>query len=128
MLNVFTIYETLFENLIIILHITFQKKLKFRNNRKCLYQLYISYLNITFWWNSLEFSNKMDLVSRTSVFDNVKHRHLICLNSGGRLFTFLTMLGLDSKDSMYSSNRKNVLLYCRLYMYCCRFRHLLSLS
>ena len=28
MLNVFTIYETLFENLITILHITFQRKTK----------------------------------------------------------------------------------------------------
>ena len=47
------------------------------------------------------------------IFNNVKHRHAICLKFGDRFFTFLTMLGCEAKASICSANKENPVLYCR---------------
>ena len=45
------------------------------------------------------------------MFDNIKHRGVIYLKFGDRFFTFLTMLGLESKGSISSTIKETLLLY-----------------
>ena len=49
------------------------------------------------------------------MFINVKHRHAICLKFGDRIFTFPTMLGLESKGNICSAIKENLILYCRKF-------------
>ena len=81
-------YETLFENVIIILPITFQKQNQARKpgkNSKCLVWELNSCINYVkaiteynFWWNSLKFSDKNDLTIQMIIFNNAKDCHAIC--------------------------------------------------
>lgn len=84
-----------------------------------LFQLYISYLSITFGGTGLKFSEKMDPPIRMGTFNNMKHRHTIYLKSGDTFFTFLKKLWLHRKASICSTIIENVLVVI--------FLHLLSL-
>ena len=49
------------------------------------------------------------------IFNNLKHRHAICLKLGGKFFTSLTMLGCEAKASICSTIKENLMLYCRKF-------------
>ena len=49
--------------------------------------------------NCLEFIDKMDVTFQIRIFNNVKHRHAICLKFGDRFFISLIVLGLEAKAS-----------------------------
>ena len=70
---------------------------------KNLYQLY-TYIFIStiyksfgynFWWNCLEFSDKMTLIIPKKMFNSVKHRDVIYLKFGDSFFISLTKLRLE---------------------------------
>ena len=50
----------------------------------------------------------MDVIIRTTIFNNVKHRHTICLKFGDNFFISLTMLGLQAKASVCSTIKQNL--------------------
>ena len=57
----------------------------------------------------------MDVTIQTRIFNNVKHRHAICLKFGDRFFTSLTMLVLEARASICSTFKENLILYCRKF-------------
>ena len=74
-----------------------------------------------FWWNCLEFSDKLDQTIQMRISNNEKRRHAICLKFGDRFFTSLTMLWRE-EVSIYATVKK-------IYFYIVvSFRYLLSLS
>ena len=50
------------------------------------------------------------------IFNDINHRHAICLKLGDRFFTSLTMLGLEGKASICSEIKENLILYCRRFL------------
>ena len=50
------------------------------------------------------------------IFNNLKHRHTICLKFRERFFTSLTMLGLEVKVSICSTIKENLTLHYRKFL------------
>ena len=57
----------------------------------------------------------MDLTIRITIFNNVTHRDAICFKLGDRIFTSVTMVGLQTKASICSRIKENLFLYCRKF-------------
>ena len=57
----------------------------------------------------------MDLSIRMRIADDVRYRYAICLKSGGKFLTILTKLVLEEKAIICSTNKENLLLYCRTF-------------
>ena len=79
--------------------------------RSTIYKL----VEYNFLWNCLEFSDKMDPTIQTRIFNNAKNRNAISLQFGDRLFTSLTMLGLEAKANICSRIKETLILYCRKF-------------
>ena len=60
-------------------------------------------------------SDKICLTIQIRMLNNVKPRDVFYLKFGGRLFSSLTILGLESKGGINSTVTKNVILYCRKF-------------
>ena len=54
----------------------------------------------------------MEWTIQVKIFNNVKHRHATSLKSGGRFFTSLIMLLCETKASICSTIKENLILYC----------------
>ena len=113
--NVFAIYGTVFQGVLKILPITYQNKTKMPGkNKKCLYKKWkiistiYELLECNFWWNCLEFIDKMDLTIQMRIFCNVKHFYTFFFEFGDRLFTSLTMLGFETKANIFSVVDENL--------------------
>ena len=63
----------------------------------------------------LEFSDKMNLTIQMRIFNNVKHCQATCSKFGDKFFT-LTMLGCESKASICSAIKDNLILYCQKFL------------
>ena len=102
--NIFTIYETLFENVITILPIVGNAWFKYKKWQiiSAIYKL----SEYNFWWNCLEFSNKMDLTIQMTTFNNIKRRHTIYLNFSDRFFTSQTMLAINVEANICSTIKR----------------------
>ena len=116
--NVFAIYETLFQGVLKILPTTSQNKTKMLGKKKkCLHKKWkiistiYELLEYNFWWNCLEFIDKMDLTIQMRIFYNVKHFYTIFFEFGDRLFTSLTTLGFEMKASIFSVIEENLILH-----------------
>ena len=66
-------------------------------------KLYSKLFECNFWWNYLEFNNKMGLIMQIRISNNETHCHAICLKFKETSFIFLTMLGLEAKSSIRST-------------------------
>ena len=89
-----------------------------RNVSGRLYQLYKSYLILTFAGTAQSLEKKINPAIEIRKFNNVKHHHIIGLKFGDRFFTFLTMLGLAVRASIYSTIKWNWLwCYCKFLAY-----------
>ena len=70
-------------------------------------------LEYSFWWNCLEFIDKMDIAIKMRIFNDAEHRHAICSKFWDRYFTSITMLEPEAKASICSAIKENLILFCQ---------------